>query len=167
MNLPFSVASRAYPPGALAYLPPGLLVRSSNLPEADVACYSTRHQTNNLKYDATPTSNDLLHRLVAKQSLQELNYQIVSQCADDIRNIENAPAVSMVPYLLTTGQIRLLTTISVYSVRGESREQVRLLYMNAPAIQVWKEMGKAPKIIGAQFRPPHTALLTLGVPFSE
>jgi len=120
-----------------------------------------------LEYDSGPTSNDLLHRLLANQSRPELNYQIIAQSAEVVLDIENAPSVSMAPYLLTTGQTRLLTTISVYSVRGESREQVRLLYMNAPAIQVWKEMGRAPKIIGAQFRPPRTALLTFGVPFSE
>jgi hypothetical protein len=39
--------------------------------------------------------------------------------------------------------------------------------MNAAAIQVWEEMGKTPRIIGAQFRPPRTALLTFGVPYSE
>jgi len=120
-----------------------------------------------LEYNSGPTSNDLLHRLVAKQSLPEVNYQIIAQSADDVQDIENAPAVSMVPHLLKSGQIGLLTKISVYSLRGESREQVRLLYMNAVAIQVWEEMGKAPKIIGAQFRPPPTAPLTFGVPFSE
>src|ERR1700746_3260372 len=99
-----------------------------------------------LEYDSGPASNDLLHRLVAKQSLPELNYQIIAQSADDVQDIENAPAVSMVPYLLKSGQIRLLTKISVYSLRGESREQVRLLYMNAVAIQVWEEIGKAPRI---------------------
>jgi hypothetical protein len=122
---------------------------------------------NNLEYGSGPTSNDLLHRLIAKQSPPELNYQIVAQSADDVQNIENAPAVSMAPYLLKSGQVRLLTAISVYSLRGESREQVRLLYMNAVAIQVWEEMGKTPKIIGTQFRPPHTALLAFGVPFSK
>ena len=120
-----------------------------------------------LEYDSGPTSNDLLHRLVARQSLQALNYQIIAQSADDVQNIENAPAVSMGPYLLKSGQISLLTTISVYSHRGESREQVRLLYMNAVALRVWEEMGKAPKIIGAQLRPPRSALLTFGVPFSK
>ena len=119
-----------------------------------------------LEYDSGPASNDLLHRLVAKQSLPELNYQIIAQSADDVQDIENAPAVSMVPYLLESGQIRLLTSISVYSLRGESREQMRLLYMNAAAIQVWKEMGKAPKIIGSRVRPPRSALLMFGVPFS-
>ena len=107
-----------------------------------------------LEYDSGPTSNDLLHRLVAKQSPPELNYQIVAQSADDVQDTENAPAVSMAPHLLKSGHI-------------ESREQMRLLYMNAAAIQVWEEMGKMPRIIGAQFRPPRTALLTFGVPYSE
>lgn len=113
------------------------------------------------------TSIDLLHGLMAERAPAALNYQIVAQSADDVQNIENAPAVSMGPYLLKSGQISLLTTISVYSLRGESREEVRLLYMNAVALRVWEEMGKAPKIVGAQFRPPRTALLAFGVPFSE
>jgi len=120
-----------------------------------------------LEYDSGPTSNDLLHRLVARQTRPEPNYQVIAQSLEDVQNVENAPAVSMMPYLLRSGQIRLLTMISVYSLRGESRDQVRLLYMNAVAIRVWNEMEKAPKIIGAQFRPPRTALLTFGVPFSE
>lgn len=120
-----------------------------------------------LGYESSPTSNDLLRRLVGNQSLSDLNYQIITQSAEDVQNIENAPAVSMGPYLLKSGQVRLLTTISIYSLRGENREQVRLLYMNAAAIQVWQEMGKSPKIIGAQARPPHAALLTFGVPFSK
>jgi hypothetical protein len=84
-----------------------------------------------------------------------------------VQNIQNAPAVSIGPYLIESGQNRLLTAISIYSLRGESREQVRLLYMNAAAIRVWKGMGKMPKIIGEQSRPPRTALLAFGVPFSE
>lgn len=120
-----------------------------------------------LEYDSSPTSNDLLRRLVANQAVPDLHYQVVAQSADDVQNIENAPAVSMGPYLLKSGQASLLTTISVYSLRGESREQIRLLYMNAVAVQIWKEMGKAPKIIGAEVRPARTALLTFGVPFSK
>jgi hypothetical protein len=119
------------------------------------------------EFDSSPTSNDLLRCLVANQPVPDLNYQVVAQSADDIQNIENAPAVSMGPYLLESGQTSLLTTISIYSLRGESREQIRLLYMNAVAMQIWKEMGKAPKIIGAQVRPSRTALLTFGVPFSK
>ena len=120
-----------------------------------------------LQGESGPTSNDLLHDLVAKHYGADANYQIVAQSAEDIQDIENAPAVSIGPYLLKSGQTRLLTTISVYSLRGESREQMRLLFMNAAAIRVWGEMGRAPKIIGAQVRPPHTALLTFGVPFSK
>lgn len=113
------------------------------------------------------TSNDLLRQLIAMRAQASLCYQIVAQSADDLQNIENAPAVSMEPYLLKSGQLSLLTTISVYSLRGDSRERARLLYMNAVALQVWEGMGKEPKIIGARFRPPRTALLAFGVPFSE
>ena len=118
-------------------------------------------------HDSGFTSNDLLEGLTAEHDPAALNYQIVAQSAEDIQNIENAPAVSMGPYLLKSGQRSLLTKISVYSLRGESREQIRLLYMNPAAIRVWEQMGKTPKIIGAQIRPPHTALLAFGVPFSK
>jgi hypothetical protein len=104
---------------------------------------------------------------MAKHSASAEHYQIVAQSAEDVQNIENAPAVSIGPYLLASGQSSLLRTISIYSLRGESREQIRLLYMNGAAVRVWREMCKAPKVIGSQARPPHTALLTLGVPFSE
>ena len=104
---------------------------------------------------------------MAKHSASAENYQIVAQSAEDVQNIENAPAVSIGPYLLASGQSSLLRTISIYSLRGESREQIRLLYMNGAAVRVWREMCKAPKVIGSQARPPHTALLTLGVHFSE
>jgi hypothetical protein len=39
--------------------------------------------------------------------------------------------------------------------------------MNAVALRIWKAMGKQPKLIGAQHRPPKTAQLAFGVPFSE
>jgi hypothetical protein len=126
-----------------------------------------RRRVSTLECDSSRTSNDPLRRLVANQPVLDLNYQVVAQSADDVQNIENAPAVSMGPYLLKSGQTSLLTSISVYSLRGESREQIRLLYMNAAAMQVWSEMGKAPRVIGAQVRPARTALLTFGVPFSK
>jgi hypothetical protein len=116
-----------------------------------------------LQHDSGLTSKDLS----AKNSPPDLNYQIIAQSVEDVQNVENGPAVSMGPYLLKSGQMSLLTTISIYSLRGETQQQLRLLYMNAAAIQVWKEMGKAPKVIGARNRPPHAALLTFGVPFSE
>jgi hypothetical protein len=113
------------------------------------------------------TSNDVLRRLMSKYSSPTLNYQIVAQSAEEVQNTENAPAVSIAPFLLASGQTGLLGTISIYSLRGESREQMRLLYMNAPAIRVWRSMGRTPNVVGSQARPPHTALLTFGVPFSE
>jgi hypothetical protein len=97
----------------------------------------------------------------------KLNYEIVVQSAEEVLDTQNAPAVSMGPYLVDSGQTQLLTTISIYSERGESREQVRLLYMNAVALRVWRAMGKKPSLIGAQHRPSRTSLLAFGVPFSE
>jgi hypothetical protein len=116
---------------------------------------------------STATSNDLLFRLAPEYPRVAANYKVVAQSISDIRDIQNAPAVSMEPYLLKTGQIRLLTTISVYSLPGKSAEQARLLYMNATAFHIWEEMGKSPNVIGSQFRPAHAALLAFGVPFSE
>jgi hypothetical protein len=104
---------------------------------------------------------------MAEHAQAALNYQVVAQSAEDLRSIANAPAVSMGPYLLESGQMALLTTISVYSLRGASREQLRLLYMNATAMRVWREMGRIPRVIGARVRPPQAALLAYGVPFSK
>jgi len=101
------------------------------------------------------------------RSRRSLNYEIVAQSAEEVLGTQNAPAVSMGPYLVDSGQTQLLTTISIYSERGESREHVRLLYMNSVALRVWKTMGKKPSLIGAQHRPSRTSLLVFGVPFSE
>ena len=121
----------------------------------------------NPQYSSTHTSNDVLFDLEEEHSQRSLNYEIVAQSAEEVQDIQNAPAVSMGPYLIESGQTQLLTTISIYSLRGESREQVRLLYMNAVALRVWKAMGKRPNLVGAQHRPPKIALLAFGVPFSE
>ena len=88
------------------------------------------------------TSNDLLHELMAKHSESEQNYRIVAQCVDDVRNVENAPAVSMGPYLLGSGRGDQLTTISVYSLPGETPQQLRLLYMNGEALRYLERDGK-------------------------
>lgn len=121
----------------------------------------------NSHYPASYTSNDLLFNLDEPGFKKPLNYGIVAQSAKEVQNIENSPAVSMGPYLIESGQTQLLTTISIYSQRGEHRDQVRLLYMNDVAFHTWKAMGKQPHLIGAQHRPPKTALLAFGVPFSE
>jgi hypothetical protein len=116
---------------------------------------------------STNTSNDLLFRLTAKHPQGLANYRVIVQSAAELGDIQNSPSVSMGPYLITSEQTRLLTTLSVYSLRGDSREKLRLLYMNATALRIWKEMGKQPTEAGSQHRPPHAAALCFGVPFSE
>ena len=116
---------------------------------------------------SNPTTNDLLFRLSAVQTRPTMHYTVIAQSADEVQDIENAPSVSMGPYLSSSEQTGLLGTLSVYSQRGDSREQLRLLYMNETALRVWRAMGKQPRLVGADYRPPHTALLTFGVPFSE
>jgi hypothetical protein len=119
------------------------------------------------QFPSEHTSNDLLFSLRPEGSPASLNYEIVAQTADEVQDVRNAPPFSIGPWLIKSGQTRLLTTISIYSQRGESRDQVRLLYMNATALRIWKAMGRNPTLVGAQHRPPRTALLMFGVPFSE
>ena len=96
-----------------------------------------------------------------------MSYDVLSLTAAEIDNLGNAPAIAIAPYLLETKQTSLLRVISIYAKKGDSRRQVRLLYMNAPALAIWKEMGKAANIIGQAQRPPLIAELVFGVPFSE
>jgi hypothetical protein len=70
------------------------------------------------QYDSGPTSNDLLECLIAEHTPAALSYQIVAQSAEEVQNTENAPAVSLEPYLLKSGQRSLLTTITS-TVSGE------------------------------------------------
>jgi hypothetical protein len=109
----------------------------------------------------------VLSRLQASDAGRSLNYHVIVQDADEVRDLGNAPAISMGQYLTDTEQTRLLTTLSIYSERGTTREQLRLLYMNEGALSLWVAMGKSPTVIAMRHRPPKTALLTLGVPFSE
>jgi hypothetical protein len=135
--------------------------------EAISTLLDKRHDMMDTQHAPNCTSNDLLFSLHGEYVPKSLNYEIVAQGADEVQDIQNAPAVSMGRYLADSGQTRLLTKISIYSSRGESREQIRLLYMNAVALLIWKTMGKRPNLIGAQHRPPRSALLTFGIPFSE
>lgn len=114
-----------------------------------------------------PTSNDLLDSLWPQSLHKPPNYSVIAQSATEVQDIQNSPAISMGPFLIASEQTRLLTTLSVYGMRGDSRAQVRLLYMNAAALRVWKEMGMQPTLAGSLHRPPHAALLLFGVPFSE
>ena len=114
-----------------------------------------------------PTSNDLLFRLAAKHPQEPAEYRVIVQSVAEVRDTRNSPSVSMGPYLIASEQTRLLATLSIYSLRGESREKLRLLYMNATALRIWKDMGNQPTEVGSLHRPPHAALLCFGVPFSE
>lgn len=96
-----------------------------------------------------------------------MNYTIVAQDVDEVRDIENSPAVSMARFLNEHERMKLLPTISIYAERGSDRTQVRLLYMNAVALRIWKEMGQRPTEIGSRHRPTRTAVLAFGMPFSE
>ena len=121
----------------------------------------------NFEYPATHTTNDLLFDLDPGRLRTALNYEIVAQSAEEVQDMQNAPAISMGQYLIESEQVKLLTTISIYTQQGESRDQVRLLYMNAAALLIWKAMGRQPTVLGSLHRPPKTALLAFGVPFSE
>ena len=106
-------------------------------------------------------------RVIVNASISSANYTILAQSRNEVMVPENSPSISMWPYLLTSAQTQLLNKISVYTDRGTSREQSRVLYMNASALSVWREMGMAVTIIGESHRPPHSATLSFGMPFSE
>lgn len=96
-----------------------------------------------------------------------MHYQVITQSAQELQDVTNSPALSMAPYLLGKEQSRLATKISIYSERGKTREQMRMLYMNEEGLRVWEAMGRQATRAGAMHRPPRTAQLCFGVPFSE
>ncbi len=51
-------------------------------------------------YSSSNTSNDLLFSLDGGRSRRSLNYEIVAQSAEEVQDTQNAPAVSMGPYLI-------------------------------------------------------------------
>jgi hypothetical protein len=61
--------------------------------------FDARRRMNALQSESGPTSNDLLHELVARQSRTDVHGRIVAQSAEDVRDIEDAPAVSAEPVL--------------------------------------------------------------------
>jgi hypothetical protein len=134
-----------------------------NLPQVS----SKRTLIENSEYSFGSTSNDLLFKLDPKLPHSYLNYRIVAQNREEVQDIQNAPSISMSVYLLESAQTQLLAEVSVYTQRGESTDQIRLLYMNDAACSVWQAMGKSARIVGSVHRPPTTALLTYGMPFSE
>jgi len=99
--------------------------------------------------------------------VERLNYTLVTQDADEVQDIQNAPAVSMARFLAERDQMELVPAISIYVERGSGRKCIRLLYMNAIALRVWKQMRMHPTEIETRHRPPRTAVLAFGMPFSE
>lgn len=136
-------------------------------PKRDACAGTGSVMIQNQQFPSNHTSNDLWSKLNALHPPKAMNYEVVAQNADEVQDLENAPPFSMGSYLVESGQTHLLTTISIYSERGASRDQVRLLYMNASALLTWKNMGRNPTVIGAQHRPPRTAVLMYGIPFSD
>jgi len=103
--------------------------------------------------------------VVVKASISPANYTILAQSRDEMMVPDNSPSISMWPYLCSSSQTRRLNKISVYAERGRSRERSRLLYMNASALSLWREMGMPVTIIGESHRPPFSAILSFGMPF--
>lgn len=96
-----------------------------------------------------------------------LNYSILQQTTEQLKETENSPSVSMWPYLVDSAQTQLINQISIYAESGQTVERARVLYMNAPALEVWKKMDRATAAVGEVHRPPKSALLLFGMPFSE
>ena len=113
------------------------------------------------------TTFEIANEVALLVTAERLNYTIVAQNAEEVRDIESSPAISMSRFLTDHEQMKLVPTISIYTERGTDRSQVRLLYMNAVALRVWKEMGMRPTEIGMRHRPTRTSVLAYGMPYSE
>jgi hypothetical protein len=96
-----------------------------------------------------------------------LNYSIIAQSAEEVRDIQNSPSISMWPYLLNSAQTALFNQTSVYVEAGKTSKQLRFLYMNTVAFGIWKKMGRPGTLIGELHRPPKLSTLAFGTPFSE
>lgn len=96
-----------------------------------------------------------------------LNYSVLQQTTEQLRETENSPSVSMWPYLVDSAQTQLINQISIYAEKGDTADRARVLYMNAMALEVWEKMDRATTAVGEVHRPPKSALLLFGMPFSE
>jgi len=94
-------------------------------------------------------------------------YYLITQSAQEVMRPENSPARNIGDYLVKTERSALINTISIYSQRGDSAEQLRLFYMNDAALAIWKEMGHTPLVRETLRRPGRKAELCFGVPYSE
>ena len=120
-----------------------------------------------LDSDSPTVMSQLMFRINIKDAISSANYIILAQNRNEVLVPENSPSISMWSYLVRSGLTRELNKISVYAERGTSREQTRLLYMNAHALSVWRQMCMPVTVIGEAHRPPRSAVLSFGMPFSE
>jgi hypothetical protein len=105
--------------------------------------------------------------LVVNTRISRASYTIVVQSRAEVIVPDNSPSHSMWPYLVHSAQTGRLIQISVYEHRGTSRDQARLLYMNAGALALWREMGMPGSVVGEINRPPWKAVLSFGMSFSS
>jgi hypothetical protein len=64
------------------------------------------------RFASGDTSNDLF-RLEAMHSTDTLNYRIIAQSKSEVRDIQNAPAISMSYFITESDQTKLLRTVSI------------------------------------------------------
>ena len=112
-------------------------------------------------------SQHIYHSISISTIPPRAHYSIVAQRVADVCDTDNAPSISMRPFLERSDQLFLLRRLSIYTMRGNSRNSFRLLYMNDVAIQLWREMGKVPQIVGSVSQPPPSAILAFGVPYTQ
>ncbi len=115
----------------------------------------------------TGSTNNLVFQTLPEFYSKSPDYTVIAQDVVEVQDIQNAPAVSMGAFLMACGGMKIFPTISIYTRHGYDRKHARLLYMNATALRVWKTMGMQPRQIGTQHRPPHSAVLAFGKPFSD
>jgi hypothetical protein len=65
----------------------------------------------NPQYQSGDTSNDVLFRLDAIHPQPSLNYRVIAQSEFEVRDVQNAPAISMSTFISETEQTQLLTRI--------------------------------------------------------
>ncbi len=100
-------------------------------------------------------------------SIGDRMYHLITQSAREVLQPENAPARTIPDYLVQTDQGHILNSLSIYALRGDSAQHLRLLYMNDAALALWQKMGHAVEVRETMKRPARKAELCFGVPYSE
>jgi hypothetical protein len=80
----------------------------------------------NARSPSGDTSNDVLFRLKAIHIADSLNYRIIAQSEAEVRDIQNAPTISMSCFITESDQTKLMTILGVYS--GEAKPDASSVY---------------------------------------